>query len=345
MINDEERSLKKTLQEASPLQVHRKTDYPPMNYQLAGIYSELTQLRKKNNKQIRKAKQVKKHLDVIILDLWIAANYCGSPWRMISLNRNDYIKGTRYRKIFLKYHLFEGVLGNLVSLGYVEIKKGFFDKTKGEGFQTRIRASDKLLTLLQFDISKIERDPEAPEEETIIMKDTNKKVIDYVDNRFTNEMRENLGKYNSLVRQTKIGTDGIDLRYRYDPTQITIKRIFNGESGGGRFYNGFWQTMSKEDRKKLTINGEAVCELDYAALHPRITYALKGIEIKDDPYTIEDCDREEVKNAFLVLFNCESRQHAIDTMRSKLRIKNSQSLLKKIELKHEAIIKSFYNLY
>lgn len=190
MIDNEEQSLIKALQEASPLQVHRKTDYPPMNEQLSGIFSELKQLRNANNKQIRKADRVKKHLDVIILDLWIAANYCNTSWRMVSLNRNDYTKGTRYRKLYLKYDLLKGVLNDLLALEYIEMKEGFFDRSKGEGFQTRIKASDKLLALLQFDISKIERDPEAPEEEIIIKKDENKKIIDYVDNDITNQMRE-----------------------------------------------------------------------------------------------------------------------------------------------------------
>jgi hypothetical protein len=343
MINNEEQSLIKALQEASPLQVHRKTDYPPMNEQLSGIFSELKQLRKENNKQIRKADRVKKHLDVIVLDLWIAANYCNTPWRMISLNRNDSTKDTRYRKVHLKYDLLKGVLDDLISLGYIEMMEGFFDRTKGEGFQTRIKASDKLLALLQFDLSKIERDPEAPEEEIIIKKDENGKIIDYIDDRFTNQMRESLQKYNNLLRKTNIGTDGINLRYKYDPTSITVKRIFNGESGGGRFYCGFWQTMPKDDRKKITINGEEVCELDYSALHPRITYALKGIEVKDDPYTIEGCDRSAVKKAFLVLFNCKSKEHAINTIRSEFHIKKAESLIDKIEQKHEAISKSFYN--
>lgn len=43
-----------------------------------------------------------------------------------------------------------------------------------------------------------------------------------------------------------------------------------------------------------------------------------------------------------MLFNCESRQHALNTIRSEFRIKNAESLLQKIEHKHEAISKSFY---
>jgi hypothetical protein len=342
MVDSEKQSLTKVLQEAIPLQVHRKTNYPPMNEQLSGIFSELKQLRKANGVQLRKAGRVKKHLDVFVLDLWIAANHCEIPWRKISLDRNDYTKGTRYRKLYLKYDLFRGVLYNLIALGYIEIKKGFYDRSKGDGFQTRIKASDKLLALLEFDITKIERDPETPEEEIIIKKDENKKVIDYVDNKITNQMRENLQKHNNLLRKTNIGTDGINLRYKYDPTCITVKRVFNADDFGGRFYNGFWMNMPKEDRKKLKINNEEVCELDYSALHPRIAYALKGIQVNEDPYTIEGCDRAEVKKAFLVLFNCESPEHAINTMRSESHIKNAKPLLQKIEQKHEAISDYFY---
>ena len=334
--------IKELLEKAIPLQVHRKTDYPPMNAQLSEIFSELKQLRKEEKRQLRKAGRIKKHLDVIILDLWIAANYYDSPWRFVSLNRNDYTKGTRYRKLYLKYDLFDGVLNDLVSLKYVEKSKYYFDPEKGIGRQTRIKATDKLLNFLDFDITKIERDPEAPEEETIIKKDENKKPVDYVDTKITNQMRESLKRYNDLLRKTQIGTDGIDLRYKYDPTNITVKRIFDRDDNGGRFYCGFWMNMPEEDRKKLKINGEKVCELDYGAFHPIIAYALKNISLENDPYIIEGCKREEVKTVFLFLFNCESRQHALNTIRVN-GIKNAESLLQKIEQKHQAISEKFYD--
>lgn len=339
---DEKQILKEELEKAAPLQVHRKTDFPPMNEQLDGIYSELVQLRESEGRQLRKADRVKKHLNVIILDLWVAANYSESPFRSISLDRNYYSKGTRYRKIFLKYDLFKGVLSDLISLNYID-ESGFYYNAHGKSRQTRIKASSKLLNLLNFDIKKIDRDVEVPEEETIIRKDENGKLVEYVDDRFTNQMRVDLKNYNLLLRTTNIGTDGIDLRYKFDPTNITVKRIFNGEGGGGRFYNGFWMNLPKEYRLNLRLNGEEVCELDYSALHPTLTYSLNGLDAPEDSYTIEGCDRKEVKKAFLVLFNCKSRKHAIDTIRSEFHIKNAESLLQKIENKHEAIIKSFYN--
>ena len=255
--NEVDEAPKDALLKARPLQVHRKTDYPPMNSQLATIYSELVQLREENEKQIRKADRVKKHLDVVILDLWVAATYYESPWRFISLNRNDYTKGTRYRKIYLKYDLFKGVLDNLVSLEYVDLIPGFYDRSNKKGYQTRIKASDKLLKFLAFDIKKIERDSEVPEEEVIIKRDENKNNVDYEDDKIINQMRESLQKYNDLLRQTDINTDAIDLRYhKCDPTSITVKRIFDKDDNGGRFYNGFWENMPETERSKLKINNE-----------------------------------------------------------------------------------------
>ena len=89
---DKKRAIKEAQEKARKLQVYRKTDSPLMNAQLSGIFSELVQLRKAKKQQLRKEKEVKKHLDAIILDLWVAANYQESPWRRVSLNHNDYSK-------------------------------------------------------------------------------------------------------------------------------------------------------------------------------------------------------------------------------------------------------------
>lgn len=334
---------KDSLKKAIPLQVHRKTDYPPMNAQLSEIYSELKQLRKDEKRPLRKANRIKNHLDAIVLDLWVAANYHESPWRFISLDRNDYTKETRYRKIYFKYDLFKGTLNDLISLGYVDFKKGFLDRQTQKSFKTRIKASDKLLNLLEFDIKKITRNPEVPEQEIIIKRDENKNNIDYIDDEITIQMRENVCNYNNLLRNAHIDTDAIEMRYKYDPTSITVKRIFDIDDNGGRFYCGFWENMPKEDRLKLKINGEEVCELDYATLHLRLTYAMKGIAEEGDLYVIEGHEREEVKKAFLVLFNCESRQQAVNTLRYEFHIKNAESLLHEIEQKHQAISDKFYD--
>lgn len=92
--NEVGKALKDALSKAIPLQVHRKTNSPTMKNQLAEILTELVQLRETNQEQLRMEDEVKKHLDAIILDLWMAAkcHESESPWRRISLNRNDYSK-------------------------------------------------------------------------------------------------------------------------------------------------------------------------------------------------------------------------------------------------------------
>ena len=235
-----------------------------------------------------------------------------------------------------------GVLDDLVELGYVEQKIGFHDRRSGIGYQTRIKATNRLLEILtQFDIKQIVRDPEAPLDETIIKKDADGNLIDYVDDRFTTADRAFLFECNNKFMGVPINTDNIDMRCKHDPTAITLKRIFKGE-GGGRFYGGFWQTLPKTERQKLLLDNGPVVELDYSAYHPTIAYAFKGITLTDDPYTIDGCDRNDVKKAFLVLFNCRDRKHAIDTIRS-FGVKNVAHLVAAIEAKHEPIKDYFYN--
>jgi hypothetical protein len=330
------------LTEAQLLDVHRKTDYPPMADQLKAVFADLLELRRNRKQQVRKPVRVRQHLDAILTDLWVAHQYSPCPWRAVSLNETDYRKGTRYRQIFLKYDLTLGVLNDLVSLGYVEMKKGFYDKTRRRGYVTRIRATDRLLQALSnFNVKEIIKNPDAPEEELIIRKDASGKLVDYPDDIYTNEDREFVRGLNNVLRENDIDTDAVELRYEHDPTAITLKRVFNGD-GGGRFYGGFWQNMPKEDRLKLLLQESPVCELDYGSLHPTIAYAFKGITLTGDPYTIEGTDRKDVKKAFLVLFNCRDRKHAINTIRTE-GVKNAVDLLTKIEQKHEPIKDCFYN--
>src|SRR5687768_9192215 len=122
------------LAEAKPIQVHRKTDYPPMTDQLKAVFTELLEFRRSKGQQVRKAGRVRQHLDAIILDLWIVANYSDNPWRAVSRNKSDYVKDSRYRRIFLKYALLKGVLDDLVEMDYIDQKIGFHDRTTNKGY-------------------------------------------------------------------------------------------------------------------------------------------------------------------------------------------------------------------
>jgi hypothetical protein len=72
-----------------------------------------------------------------------------------------------------------------------------------------------------------------------------------------------------------------------DEERTSLVRLFKFDwSHGGRLYGGWWIGLPKEERKLLTIDGEAVVELDYGQLHPSILYARIGEQMEGDPYTV-----------------------------------------------------------
>lgn len=100
-----------------------------------------------------------------------------------------------------------------------------------------------------------------------------------------------------------------------------LYRVFNNNSfeQGGRFYGALYQTMPKELRKDILINGEPTVELDYAAHHIRSPYHLEGIDYRDDPYLALANDKERrkiFKTLMLVSLNAETEKKAIKAFRS-----------------------------
>jgi hypothetical protein len=97
----------------------------------------------------------------------------------------------------------------------------------------------------------------------------------------------------------------------YLPTTTELYRVFNAGSLrlGGR---GYWwgQSLSKERRKGLLLNGEPVAEPDFKQLHPTMLYAEQGLTPPDDAYEVDGFDRDEGKIAFNVAVNCQGGKGA-----------------------------------
>ena len=76
-----------------------------------------------------------------------------------------------------------------------------------------------------------------------------------------------------------------------DLSRVQLRRIFSrGDmKKGGRFYNGWWQSIPSIYRGHITIDGLKTIEVDYSSMSLRIIYALKGINVdpKKDLYDIE----------------------------------------------------------
>ena len=118
-----------------------------------------------------------------------------------------------------------------------------------------------------------------------------------------------------------------------------IAAIFSRNSFdcGGRLYSitnrGIgWQSLSQEQRKTITINDESTVELDFKSLHASMLYAIRGIQIHDDPYLISTIELRPIyKTLLLRLLNAKSIRETIFSMHKTVR-----------ELKQKPLISSKY---
>lgn len=199
---------------AQLLDVWRKSDHPDLTLAIAGIWGLIKTHRKSQGGQVRKEARQKRILEAIILDLWVASEIIGNPFRSISRDRNDYGQSTRNRKIHWKYDLFVNLVDDLDALKLIVQVEGFKDRESGMGRRTRIAATPELIGWLKdCALSRIKRATDLEEEEVIVLKDSNKKVIDYKDDGTTRKWRKSLHPYNNLVEQAIITAD-VDYKER-----------------------------------------------------------------------------------------------------------------------------------
>ena len=112
-------------------------------------------------------------------------------------------------------------------------------------------------------------------------------------------------RYNDALERVAISYAGAY------PIACFIHRVMNGAMNqGGRLYGGQHETMPKECRKHIQIDGEPTVELDYSALHPNLLLWLTGSPECADPYSriAEEAglSREAVKALMLRLINANA---------------------------------------
>ena len=79
-----------------------------------------------------------------------------------------------------------------------------------------------------------------------------------------------------IAKYTTKETVGLDEQVNYlDFSRVQLRRIFARGSleKGGRFYNGFWQSIPSKFRPHITINGYKTCEVDFSTMY-RVQYEL-----------------------------------------------------------------------
>ena len=302
------------------LDVHRWSNHPEVNFFVDSLYNKYF----KNNSANHKIQ--KKHLKLVLLDLYVAWNDDPNLNIAVHMHEGAYSNGTifnkgksRYNELNIKVTTIK-IVHILRELGFIGFKGGYEGSAQYAPRVSRIWATDKLIKLFKeaafsyFDINYSEG------REVVILRDADKRDIEYEDNNSIKEMRELLHQYNELLRKTFIDIQELETpriklkddklrKKRNKPTYVNIshhdkftRRIFNNGSfeEGGRFYGGWWQTIPSPYRALITIDGSRTNEFDFGKLHPTMMYAEANATCEGDAYDIgiDTKHRDTIKELF-----------------------------------------------
>jgi len=125
-----------------------------------------------------------------------------------SRNKNDYGTHKRYGHSFTYNRLID-IMDALAALYYIDTVKGYWNKKKQKGWQTKVRASEKLLQKCVESLNGeyIELiDHEAPQQ-LMQLKDKNKNLIQYSETRAITKERNELKQYNQFINEQNISVE------------------------------------------------------------------------------------------------------------------------------------------
>jgi hypothetical protein len=360
------------LNNSRPIDVHRTSDYKEVKQLRDKLYEEIIAL--PTNK--RPQRSWKQHLTMIIVDLYdcylidptayVGYSRNNNKYRTNSTNSKKHKRRSRYNALGISYDTMVRLTDNLVTLGYIELHKGFkvYDNPYKEDRQSRMRAKQKLIDEFTACGFKAEVIQISDQKECVIMKDGDKNVTDYRDNSYSRACRVFLQRYRSFLYDHYI-----DIAYNFSQIELDrwillgdkqVTRVFNNNSweDGGRFYGGFWQQIPSSLRRYIIINGKETVELDYRSLHPALLYARRGLPpyTFSDPYIIEGEEaflageeRHLRKQLLLHLLNAADESKAIGALEQKIRDNpeeypetyDLEAITKGLKRTHEAIAEDF----
>jgi hypothetical protein len=263
----------------------------------------------------------------------ILANFRINPLTTVfySRDRSHYSRPAtrRYYPSYYTYAAVKGAVDALAACGFVEDVRT--QPSPRATQRSKLRATPFLQTLLERTRGSLVK---YIENEPIVLRRGGKakEQIDYVDTDETRAMRADVQAQNEFLRGATLGLVGLTCHeaivvfegQQYDLSSKLFYRVFNGSfQQGGRWYGPAWQSMPSALRKRLTIDGNPTCELDYRACQPRLLSASGGLQFPfDDPdfdfYRMPGFDRDHVKRAVQILLNAGSRRSALGALTRKL---------------------------
>jgi hypothetical protein len=118
------------LENSRPLDVHRWSDHPEVNALVDELYDDL--FKSKGKGEIKK-----KHLKVVLLDLYVSWATDPDSSVRISRNVNDYKAKSRYNALHISRLTIDVVDASVASAELIHQEKGFNDRSTGIGRLTR----------------------------------------------------------------------------------------------------------------------------------------------------------------------------------------------------------------
>ncbi|RPH51690.1 MAG: hypothetical protein EHM85_05645 [Desulfobacteraceae bacterium] len=164
-------------------------------------------------------KRYREVLKIVIISIWMGY-ICGKPVQY-SRDRSHYQQNSKYGKLFIKYDRLIPTIDALVTLGYIEQKKGFLDRNTNIGRITRMWATEKLAkAFLKHNLKQPGFFEKPQPENPIVLKDDSKqkKEIPYPTNSHRQKMRDDIELYNGFVDKNII-TVNLD-------NQVAVSKFF-----------------------------------------------------------------------------------------------------------------------
>ena len=221
------------------------------------------------------------------------------------------LRAKHYSKKEYGYKNFKKVVDALKDKDFIKIKLG----TEYAGKVTRIFPSDILVAKFKRIGFRWRYYPPDKKTEVIIVRDKikidNKPItVSTPNTKQAKQHRENLNKINNelakhcialdlddkalsiidkkLIENTKKKNKGKSrkekIHHSLNFSNVTLKRIFSNNSLEihGRFYHGWWQTVPKQYRPHITIDGYKTAEVDFSTIALKLLYAKEGIVVPDN---------------------------------------------------------------
>jgi len=353
LVDDTKFNLAKERGNSTVLRRYRVNNPELISLVVDFLYDELVGYYDLSGQRKSTVDKLKRHLAFFVTNLYAVSRR--DPTKYISFPKNRSVYSDPKSKFKKSYKLSyrysveqgeegKGVIPFLEHSGYIEVTPFINDRSVkgGKSFQSRMRATGKLMDLINHHQPDDDVEIDTIQDELIVVKglkpkprkvtrikdgkrktDTIKrprKVCKTPDIPLVRQMRENLKLINGVLEKADIRlniTDEqmLELRERLsrerDPykrdvdfNRKTLHRVFLDRRPdlGGRFYGPWYQNIPKEYRPEIRINGAPTLELDYSALHPNLLYALRDLDPPDPDPYRLDGYSEETRKFMKAMF-------------------------------------------